>query len=61
MSLGAHRRLYTKRGVMYVITISTAVAALVLFCVAIAGVVAGGVFALLTHKGQKSNEPQPAK
>lgn len=60
MSLGAHRRLYTKGG-DDMITISTVAAALVLFCVAIAGVVAGGVFALLTHKGQKSNESQPAK
>lgn len=45
---------------MYMITISTVVAALVLFLVAIAGVVAGGVFALLTLKGRK-NEPQPAQ
>ena len=60
MSLGAHRRLYTKGG-DNMITVSTVAAAIVLFCVAIAGVVAGGVFALLTHKGQKSNEPQPAK
>jgi hypothetical protein len=43
------------------ITITTLAAAGVLFCVAIAGVIAGGLFVLLTSRRKTNNEPQPSK